>query len=152
MTREHPSNPVVLDATARQVLQVFSEKSTALFAPEAPVPDMDNCPVRDVLARVGDKWSLLILVTLSQKPHRFSALQRQVGDISKRMLTQSLRMLERDGLVSRQVFPTKPPSVEYALTALGEAALVPVAALLDWAAGAHDDIRAARRRYDAEAG
>lgn len=152
MTREHPGNPVILDAAARQILQSFSEKAAALTGPDTAAADLANCPVRDVLGRVGDKWSLLILVALSQQPHRFSALQRAVGDISKRMLTQSLRMLERDGLVSRQVFPTKPPSVEYALTTLGEAALVPVAGLIDWAAGAHDAIRAARLRYDAEAG
>lgn len=143
MTREHPGNPVVLDASARDTLANFSAKTA-----DATL-DMANCPVRDVLGRIGDKWSLLILIALSHRPHRFSALQREVGDISKRMLTQSLRMLERDGLVSRRVFPTKPPSVEYALTALGEAALVPVAALVDWAAGAHDQIRDARAAFDA---
>ncbi|NIZ10309.1 helix-turn-helix domain-containing protein [Pseudooceanicola sp. HF7] len=148
MTREHPGNPVVLTPAAREVLRGFSRNSAAGFAPGADA-NLGACPVRDVLARVGDKWSLLILVALSEQPRRFSALQREVGDISKRMLTQSLRMLERDGLVSRQVFPTKPPSVEYALTSLGEAALVPVAGLLHWASGAHEQIRAARAAYDA---
>lgn len=143
MTRERPGNPVVLDATARAVLDRFSA-----FAVQ-DADDMQKCPVRNVLDRVGDKWSLLILIALSHQPRRFAALQREVGDISKRMLTQSLRMLERDGLVSRQVFPTKPPSVEYSLTALGESALPPIAGLVAWAATAHDAIRDARSSYDA---
>ncbi len=112
--------------------------------------DEAQCPVRDVLDRVGQKWTLLILVALEPAPKRFSQLQRQVGDISKRMLTQTLRQLERDGLVSRQVFPTKPASVEYALTALGRSALAPIGALLVWADSHHDAIRASRAAFDAE--
>src|SRR5690606_5863329 len=81
--------------------------------------EASNCPVRDVLDRVGDKWSVLIVSYLSQGPQRFSALARQVPDISRRMLTETLRNLERDGLLIRTVFPTKPPSVTYELTALG---------------------------------
>lgn len=110
--------------------------------------DYANCPVRDVLDRVGEKWTLLILVALAEEPQRFSALQRQVGDISKRMLTQTLRMLERDGLVERTVYPTKPPSVDYRLTALGRSALNPLASLIGWASESHDEIRAARATYD----
>jgi DNA-binding HxlR family transcriptional regulator len=67
-----------------------------------------QCPVRDVLDRIGDKWSTLILVTLANGPHRFSAVQRAIPDISKRMLTQTFHDLERDGMIARQVFPTKP--------------------------------------------
>jgi DNA-binding HxlR family transcriptional regulator len=78
-----------------------------------------QCPVRDVLDRIGDKWSTLILVTLANGPHRFSAVQHAIPDISKRMLTQTFRDLERDGLIARTVFPTRPPSVEYRLTPLG---------------------------------
>lgn len=107
-----------------------------------------SCPIRDVLDRVGQKWTLLILITLDAGPHRFSALQRAVGDISKRMLTQSLRDLERDGLISRTVFPTKPPSVEYALTDLGRSSLSPIATLGAWASDNHNAIRAARKAYD----
>jgi DNA-binding HxlR family transcriptional regulator len=143
MTREPKGNPLVLDASAREVLQIFWDKSD-----EARALDEMRCPVRDILDRVGDKWTLLILIALSRAPQRFSALQRAIGDISKRMLTQSLRTLERDGLVSRQVFPTKPPSVEYALTAMGESSLVPVVALVSWASAHHDAIRASRRLYD----
>lgn len=107
-----------------------------------------NCPVRDVLDRVGDKWSTLVLVTLSGGPHRFSAALRAVPDISKRMLTQTLRDLERDGMVARTVFPTKPPSVEYRLTPLGETILEPLTALVRWADRHHAEIRAARQSYD----
>ena len=108
-----------------------------------------QCPVRDVLDRIGDKWSTLILGTLAEGPHRFSAVQRAIPDISKRMLTQTLRDLERDGLIARTVFPTKPPSVEYRLTPLGETILEPLAVLVRWADGSHAAIRAARRAFDA---
>jgi len=111
-----------------------------------------ECPVRDVLDRIGDKWSMLILFALATEPHRFSALQRAVGDISKRMLTQSLRLLERDGVVQRTVYPTKPPSVEYRLTDLGVSVLGPLAMLVGWAEDKHDEIRTARRAFDAREG
>jgi DNA-binding HxlR family transcriptional regulator len=81
--------------------------------------DGSLCPVRDVLDRVGDKWTMLVLIAMAGHSLRFSKLHRAVPDISKRMLTQTLRDLERDGLVLRRVFPTKPPSVEYELTDLG---------------------------------
>jgi DNA-binding HxlR family transcriptional regulator len=108
----------------------------------------EKCPVRDVLDHIGDKWTVLILVSLATENRRFSNLARQIPDISKRMLTQTLRDLERDGLVSRQVFPTKPPSVEYALTELGRDAMIPISALMDWAERRHSDIRIARANYD----
>lgn len=106
----------------------------------------EACPVRGVLDRIGDKWSVLIVLTLAGAPHRFGALRRAVPDISQRMLTQTLRDLERDGLLSRTVFPTKPPSVEYALTPLGESLLVPLQALVRWADDHHAEILAARSR------
>ena len=107
-----------------------------------------QCPVRDVLDRIGDKWSMLVLVTLANGPHRFSAVQRAIPDISKRMLTQSFRDLERDGLIARKVFPTKPPSVEYRLTPLGETILEPLTALVRWADRSHTAIKNARLAYD----
>lgn len=82
--------------------------------------DSSKCPIRDVMDHIGDKWSSLLMVALGTRPHRFGELKRAVPDISQRMLTQTLRDLQRDGLVSRHVFPTQPPSVEYRLTALGE--------------------------------
>lgn len=108
-----------------------------------------NCPVRDVLDRIADKWSTLILRTLASGPHRFSAVQRAVPDISKRMLTQTFRNLERDGLIARAVFPTKPPSVEYRLTTLGETILEPLDALVRWAHRSHTAIRLARDSFEA---
>eukprot|EP01037_Dinobryon_pediforme_P028225 gene28225-31404_t len=110
-----------------------------------------DCPVRDVLAHVGSKWSTLIVTTLGQRPHRFGELRRALDDISQRMLTQTLRDLQRDGLVSRHVYPTQPPSVEYRLTDLGRSLLVPVSALIAWAECNHPNIRAARDAFDAAA-
>lgn len=107
------------------------------------------CPVRDVLDQLGDKWTTLILIVLADRPRRFGEVRRMVPDISKRMLTQTLRDLERDGLVTRHVFPTRPPSVEYRLSALGQSVLQPLSALVAWAEASHDGIRAARARYDA---
>jgi DNA-binding HxlR family transcriptional regulator len=107
-----------------------------------------QCPVRDVLDRMGDKWSTLVLVTLANGPHRFSAVQRAIPDISKRMLTQTFRDLERDGLIARKVFPTKPPSVEYRLTPLGETILEPLTVLVRWADRSHAAIKNARLAYD----
>jgi DNA-binding HxlR family transcriptional regulator len=107
-----------------------------------------QCPVRDVLDRIGDKWSTLILVRLANGPHRFSAVQRAIPDISKRMLTQTFRDLERDGLIVRTVFPTKPPSVEYRLTSLGETILEPLGVLVQWANRSHAAIKNARLAFD----
>ena len=107
-----------------------------------------QCPVRDVLDRIGDKWSTLVLGTLAAGPHRFSAVQRAIPDISKRMLTQTLRDLERDGLIARAVFPTKPPSVEYRLTALGVTILEPLLSLVQWADRSHAAISKARTAFD----
>ena len=104
--------------------------------------------MRDVLDRIGDKWSTLILVTLANGPHRFSGVQRAIPDISKRMLAQTVRDLERDGLIARTVFPTKPPSVEYRLTSLGETILEPLTVLVQWADRSHAAIKSARVTFD----
>lgn len=111
----------------------------------------ERCPVRDVLDRIGDKWTTLILMQVAQAPRRFSEIQRAVPDISKRMLTQSLRLLERDGMVERRVYPTQPPSVDYRLRPLGRSVLNPLSALIAWAELNHSDIRHARERYDGAA-
>jgi len=108
-----------------------------------------QCPVRDALDRIGDKWSTLVLVTLADRPRRFSEVRRAIPGISKRMLTQTFRELERDGLIARTVFPTKPPSVEYRLTPLGETMLEPLRALADWANRSHEAIKNARLAFDA---
>ncbi len=114
--------------------------------------DPGQCPVRDVLDHIGSKWTTLILQMLEAGPQRFSQLHRAVPDISKRMLTQSLRELERDGLIQREVFPTKPPSVEYRLTELGESIMEPIHLLVDWAGRNHPAIRSARARFDGMSG
>nr|WP_022722668.1 helix-turn-helix domain-containing protein [Rhodopseudomonas sp. B29] len=111
--------------------------------------DASRCPVRNVLDHLGSKWSTLLLIALAEKPMRFNALLREVPDISKRMLTQTLRDLERDGLVARRVFPTKPPSVEYRLSAMGESVLGPLTALVGWAEQQFPEIERARARFDA---
>jgi DNA-binding HxlR family transcriptional regulator len=108
------------------------------------------CPIRDVLDRIGDKWSILLLLTLAERPYRFGELRRTVADISQRMLTQTLRELQRDGLVSRTVFPTNPPSVEYRLTPLGSSLLKPMAGLVRWADDNHAAIKGARARFAAD--
>lgn len=101
----------------------------------SPVPgdEYEQCPVTDVLRRVGDKWTVLVVVLLGQRPHRFNELHRGIDVISQRMLTRTLRGLEGDGLVHREVFATNPPSVEYSLTPLGRSLLKPLSALAEWA-------------------
>jgi len=108
--------------------------------------------VSGVLARVGDKWSVLIVALLGDGPKRFNEIKRMVGGISQRMLTLTLRGLERDGLVTRTVFPTVPPRVDYELTALGRSLWEPVEALGAWARAHQGEIEAARRRFETRAG
>ena len=104
--------------------------------------------VREVLSRVGDKWSVLIVVLLGEGPQRFNDLRRNIEGISQRMLTLTLRGLERDGLVTRTVFPTVPPSVEYSLTRLGRTLLEPLCALAQWVRKSREQIQSARDRFD----
>ena len=106
-----------------------------------------RCPIRDVLDRLGDRWTLLVLMELQEGTLRFSALKKRIEDISQRMLAQTLRQLEFDGLVSRKLYPTIPPKVEYTLTPLGLSMLKPVGGLIEWASENHDAVRAARARY-----
>lgn len=107
------------------------------------------CPVRDVLDRVGDAWSVLVILELAQGPCRFNALRRVIDGISQRMLSVTLRHLERDGLVSRTVLPTAPPQVEYALTDRGRSLHAAVDALNDWALAHQPGIRDSRASFDA---
>ena len=107
--------------------------------------------VASVLSRVGDKWSVLVIMLLVDGPRRFNELKRMIGGISQRMLTLTLRGLERDGLVTRTVFPTVPPRVDYELTALGRSLWDPVDALGAWARAHMGEIEAARQQFDARA-
>ncbi|MCL2393484.1 MAG: helix-turn-helix transcriptional regulator [Acidimicrobiaceae bacterium] len=118
----------------------------------APLEIVEDCPVREVLDRVGDKWSVLVIVLLGQRIHRFNELHRAIEGISQRMLTLTLRALERDGLVSRTVHASVPPRVDYELTELGRTLLVPLGALTEWANTHRVDIQAARDRHDRQLG
>ncbi|MDE1145474.1 MAG: helix-turn-helix domain-containing protein [Azospirillaceae bacterium] len=125
---------------------VADEAAAAGFQPDA---EDGTCPIRDVLDRLGDAWSVLVIRHLDGGPARFNALRRAVDGISQRMLAQTLRKLERDGLARRTVFPTTPPQVEYALTDLGRSFSAHLAQLAQWAALHQPTIRASRRHYDA---
>ena len=111
----------------------------------------ENCPIRDVLDRLGDRWTVLGLHELAGGPLRFSEVRKRIADISPRMLAQTLRRLEQDGLVRREVFPTVPPRVDYALTALGCSFFERIEMLAQWASDHHDEVRAARQAYIAPA-
>lgn len=108
----------------------------------------EDCEVRQILDRIADKWSLLVLALLAERPLRFSELRRRIDGVSQRMLAVTLRHLERDGLISRTVFPVVPPRVDYALTELGESLGSTVQALVEWTEGHQERIIEARNRYD----
>ena len=120
---------------------------TSLIPGNLDVPE-DCRAVSEVLARVGDKWTVLVVTVLGGRPKRFNELRRSLGSISQRMLTLTLRGLERDGLVTRTAFATVPPRVEYELTELGRSLLVPVSSLGSWARQNRAAMQTARRRFD----
>jgi len=111
--------------------------------------EIEPCPIRGVLDRIGDQWSFLVLLSLADGTLRFNALKRQIGDVSQHMLARTLKRLEQDGLVTRTLFPVIPPRVDYTLTPLGQSLLVPMRGLVAWADENHDAIRQARRRSSA---
>jgi DNA-binding HxlR family transcriptional regulator len=125
-----------------------SQEGTPLIPSNLHVPE-DCRAVSEILARVGDKWTVLVVGVLGDGPKRFSEIRRALGSISQRMLTLTLRGLERDGLVTRTVFPTIPPRVDYELTRLGRSLLKPVNGLGLWARQNRATIEDARRRFDA---
>jgi len=110
--------------------------------------DEECVSINEVLTRVGDKWSLQVISRLAEGTMRFTELKRSVEGISQRMLTLTLRQLERDGLLERTVYPTVPPKVEYSLTDLGRTIRIPVTALANWALTYRLDIQAAREAFD----
>jgi DNA-binding HxlR family transcriptional regulator len=129
-----------------------AQERTATSLGHTRVSDIESHDCRAVsgiLQRIGDKWSVLIIQRLGEGPRRFNEIKRIIGGISQRMLTLTLRNLERDGLVSRTVTPTVPPRVDYALTDLGRDLLIPVSALGQWAIEHTPCIQAARARFDA---
>lgn len=99
---------------------------------------------------VGDKWSSLLLLALRDEPKRFGVLRREIGDISQRMLTETLRHLQRDGFIARRVIPVTPPQVEYRLTPMGQSLQAALGSLAEWASAHHDAIREARKNYDGQ--
>ena len=117
---------------------------------EAVKDPVVSATIAQMLSRVGDKWSMLMVRTLGHGPVRFNELRRQIGDISQKVLSSTLKSLERDGLVSRTVVPTVPPQVSYELTELGRELLIPVVALIAWTLENTDRIVAARQAYDAQ--
>jgi DNA-binding HxlR family transcriptional regulator len=118
---------------------------SAVVSPHAP----QDCPLREILDRFGDKWSVHTITLLSEGTMRFSELRRGMNGISQRMLTRTLRALERDGIVLRDVYPTVPPRVEYTLTGLGQSLFGAIRELDGWASEHHAELRAARLAYDA---
>jgi DNA-binding HxlR family transcriptional regulator len=116
--------------------------------PAAARPQIPGCQGREVLGRIGDKWSLYVIHLLGGGTRRFSELRRHIGGITPRMLTVTIRSLERDGLISRTVYPVVPPRVEYALTPLGQSLLQAATTILLWADTHQADLAAARARYD----
>ena len=124
------------------------QEGTRMIPGTLHVPE-DCRAVSEVLARVGDKWTVLVVGELGRGPKRFNEIRRALGSISQRMLTLTLRGLERDGLVTRTVFPTIPPRVDYELTKLGRSLLEPVSGLGLWARRNRPAIEDARRRFDA---
>ena len=138
-----------------ETTNTVAQEGTFPSARHSDVPGARHSPsacqtVTEVLARVGDKWSVQVVMSLAEGPQRFNALRRAVDGISQRMLTRTLRNLERDGLVSRTVTPSVPPRVDYALTPLGASLCAPVGALSEWAVANRTAIAAARERFDLE--
>ena len=128
----------------------MSELKTKLKEARTQYGAIANCPVRDVIDIISGRWSSLLMLALAEHPHRFGELRRLVPDISQRMLTQTLHELQRDGYVNREVFPTKPPGVEYSLTELGHSMFEALNVLIQWADENHAAVTAARRQFDSQ--
>jgi DNA-binding HxlR family transcriptional regulator len=124
--------------------------SEKIAKPEPYVFDQP-CPIRDVLDRIGDRWSMLVLAALSDGTMRFSELARAIGDVSKQMLSRTLKHLEEDGLIRRTLYPEVPPRVEYELTDMGRSFLIPLKTLVGWADEHHRAICEAREEYGSRA-
>ncbi|MET0871604.1 MAG: helix-turn-helix domain-containing protein [Paeniglutamicibacter terrestris] len=107
-----------------------------------------DCPSRSIMQRMGDKWTPLVFLALEAGPRRFSALRQDIGGVTPKVLTQTLRSLERDGLLTRTIYPEVPPRVEYELTELGATLLGPLEIVRDWAQGHAEKIIRARLNYD----
>jgi DNA-binding HxlR family transcriptional regulator len=132
------------------IRRLGSAEGGTFLSPDHLTPPSEEClAIRGILNRIGDKWSLQVIAVLSDGPRRFNELRRRVDGISQRMLTLTLRLLQRDGLIVRTVFATVPPSVEYDLTPLGRTLAEPVRALSQWTLQHRHEIREAQARFDA---
>lgn len=128
-----------------------SKISKSVVKDKAVCKSEEKKDLRELLTKIGDKWSILLIVVLSRSPKktaRFSELLKSVDNISQRMLTTTLRNLERDGFITRKIYPEIPPRVEYSLTLLGESLLIPMECLVEWILGNRLAIRKAREFYD----
>ncbi len=143
MTQYHSGNLV---APAAAVLR--SNLDDCRRTQRKPPSRARSCPIRETLEHLGSKWTVLILIALSGREQRFNELRREIPDISQRMLTQTLRELERAGLVHRDVHATIPPRVEYRLSALGQSLLQPLAGIVDWTVENVGAIQRAKMAYD----
>jgi DNA-binding HxlR family transcriptional regulator len=129
-------------------VRTLQEGTVGTLGHTAVTDNANSCTTtREILNRVGDKWSLYIVFSLSKGPMRFMELKREVSGISQRMLTLTLQGLEKDGLITRTVFPTIPPRVDYELTPLGATLMEPACALINWAGKHQPEIEAARSRF-----
>ena len=139
--------PYQMHKNAPQAQQVTPE----IPPRELRLPDVfaADCPTRQMLDRIGDKWTVLVVQVLDQGPMRFNSLKRRIGGVSQKMLAQTLRHLERDGLVSRHVFATTPVTVEYALTPLGKTLVGALTPLIAWSEGRIGEVEGARAVFDA---
>lgn len=115
----------------------------------SPTPYARDCPTRQILDRIGDRWTVLVIGALADGPQRFTELRARIDGVSQKMLTQTLRALERDGLAARTVYAEVPPRVEYELTELGRSLLEPLGALIDWTLAHHPAVLDARASFDA---
>jgi DNA-binding HxlR family transcriptional regulator len=133
----------------RKNIRETAARASAAKPPFAakPAAIVEPCPIRDVLDRIGDQWSLLVLQALAARVMRFGEINRAIGDISKQMLSRTLKRLEQDGFVKRTLFAEIPPRIEYELTELGRSFLAPLDALVAWADANHQSICNARRDY-----
>jgi DNA-binding HxlR family transcriptional regulator len=141
------SEPAVKKAPSRHL--VSTAKPSASNPP--PNPYDSKCPTRIVLDRIADKWTVLVLGVLSQRPLRFNQLRREIDGLTQKMLSQTLKALERDGLVARKVIPSAPVTVEYSITPLGATLSATVDELQRWARDHIGEVVQAQRRYDAAA-
>lgn len=145
------SSPQIAERASADTTLACPTKGPALSAYEGSCQDrhVDGSAIREVLGRIGDKWSLLIIATLHQGPLRFSGLHQHIPGISQRMLTLTLKHLQRDGLLTRTAYAEVPPRVEYELSAMGRTLIPPAVALAEWAVNNYPEIQEARESYDA---